>query len=352
MHDLGPLSGRDLIVVGGSAGALAPLTTIIQGLPVSFSACLLVVLHSPPENAGNLAQILSRVTSIPVATASHDQPIGSGILVAPRDHHVLVTPGLIHVTRGPTENGFRPAIDPLFRTAAHAYGERVIGVLLSGALDDGVYGLREIKARGGLVVVQDPDEAEIPTLPRKAIAHVDVDHVLAAVAIAPLLARETELPQHNEVAMGVNDLEDPQLPGNKTDIQAMNSTLGPPSGLTCPDCGGALWEINERQLVRFQCHVGHHYSPESLVVQHDYRVENALWTAVRALEERAELRRRMAHQTEAAGLATVSESFAEQARSAERQANDIRDVLSRSGGRASAAETVETPARRKRPRQR
>ncbi len=354
MHGLGPMSGRDLIVVGGSAGSLAPLATIVQGLPVPFPACLLVVLHSSPEYVGNLPRILSRVTRIPIATATHDLPIKPGILVAARDHHLIVTPEVIRVTHGPKENGFRPAIDPLFRTAAHSYGPRVIGVLLSGALDDDVYGLRAIKTEGGLVVVQDPDDAEIASMPRNAIEHVDVDYILTAVAIAPLLTREIGLPRQGEVAMGGSDLDDPQLPGNKTDIADMNSMLGPPSGLTCPDCGGALWQIEDGNLVRFQCHVGHHYSPESLVMQQDQRVENALWTAVRALEERAELRRRMASQTEAAGLSAVSETFAEQARSAESQANEIRDVLSRSGGRTSASdvETVELPARRKRPRQR
>ena len=154
--------------------------------------------------------------------------------------------------------------------------------------------------------------------------------------------------------MSGNDRDDPQLPGGKTDIADMNSKVGLSSGLTCPDCGGALWQISEGDSVRFQFHVGHRYSPESLVVQHDDRVEQALWTAVRSLEERAELRRRMARQTEAAGLATVSESLAEQAASAEMQADTIRELLARSGGRTSASEvaTMELPARRKRPRQR
>ena len=145
---------------------------------------------------------------------------------------------------------------------------------------------------------------------------------------------------------------DPQLPGVRVDIAQMNAELGPPSGLTCPDCGGALWHIEDGNLVRFQCHVGHHYSTESLAMQHDERVERALLTAVRALEERAELRRRMASQTEAAGLAAVSESFATQADEAEQQANQIRDVLTHSDPPTPDAETMELPTRRKRSRQR
>jgi two-component system chemotaxis response regulator CheB len=156
------------------------------------------------------------------------------------------------------------------------------------------------------------------------------------------------------VAMSRTLSDDPQLPGNKTDIARMNAQLGPPSGLTCPDCGGALWQIDEDKLVRFQCHVGHRYSPESLVMQQDDRVEDALWTAVRVLEERADLRRRMASQTEAAGLAAVAESFAQQAEAAELQANQIRDLLANPGTDAptTEAQTVELPARRKRSRQR
>jgi two-component system chemotaxis response regulator CheB len=154
--------------------------------------------------------------------------------------------------------------------------------------------------------------------------------------------------------MGESNIDDPQLPGGKTDIARMNTKLGPPSGLTCPDCGGALWQIQEGQLARFQCHVGHRYSSESLVMQHDERVEAALWTAVRALEERADLRRRMASQTEAAGLAAVSEAFAEQAEAAAEQADQIRGLLTHSGEGPTdrGAEIEQLTARRKRPRQR
>jgi len=344
---------RDLVVIGGSAGGLASLITLVEGLPPSFPACVLVVLHVSSESEGNLARILKRATHLPVAVAVDGQAIERGIFVAPLDHHLVVTPGQVRVTHGPKENGFRPAIDPLFRTAATAYESRVIGVVLSGGLDDGTYGLKEIKAHGGLAIVQDPDDAEVTSMPRSAITHVDVDYVLPATAIAPLLASETQTPRQGAVAMSESH-DDPQLPGVKTDIAEMDSRLGPPSGLTCPDCGGALWQIEEGSLMRYQCHVGHRYSSESLLMHQDEHVEGALWTAVRALEERADLRRRMASQTEAAGLAAVSESFAEQAQHAEEQANQIRDVLARSEGRRPAldVEPEVLPARRKRTRQR
>jgi two-component system, chemotaxis family, protein-glutamate methylesterase/glutaminase len=319
---------RDLIVVGGSAGSLSPLITLVQGLPPSLQSCVLIVVHSTPDGPGYLARILGRVSHLPVLIAREGQSVQPGVFVAPPDHHLIVTPGTMHVTMGPKENGFRPAIDPLFRTAAYAYESRVIGVVLSGALDDGSYGLTEIKAKHGLAIVQDPDEAEIPTMPRNAIAHVVVDYVLPAAAIAPLLCREARVPlSEGDVAMGGSNSEDPQIPGVKTDITRMNADLGPPSGLTCPDCGGALWQVEQKELVRFQCHVGHHYSPESLSVQQADRVEVALWTAVRALEERADLRRRLASQTAGAGLAKVSEGFATQASEAKQQADQIRELL-------------------------
>lgn len=342
---------RDLIVVGGSAGSLTPLDTVITGLPGSLQACVIVVVHSSSDSAANLARILQRHSQLPVSIASDESPIEAGIIVSPPDRHIIVTPGQIRVVLGPKENGFRPAIDPLFRTAAHVYGERVIGVLLSGGLDDGVYGLREIKANHGLTIVQDPEGAEVASMPRNAISHVDIDHILQPEAIAPVLIRESR-PRPGGVAMGGGDFEDPQLPGVKTNIAEMNLALGPPSGLTCPDCGGALWQIEDGGLVRFRCHVGHHYSPESLAVQQNDRVESALWSAVRALEERAELQRRLASQTEEAGLSVVSESFAEQAYTTEQRANEIRGLLARSEAPEHATEPKEVPARRRRSRQR
>jgi two-component system chemotaxis response regulator CheB len=349
------MPGRDVIVVGGSAGSLGPLTTVLQGLPRSFQSCVVVVVHRSKDSSDGIARVLARSSPIRVSVARDGHAIEPGVFVAPPDHHVVITPGRMHVTAGPKENGFRPAIDPLFRTAANAYGERVIGVVLSGGLDDGASGLREIKARNGLAIVQDPDDADVNSMPRSAIGHVDVDHVLPASAIATLLCREAGSRPEGDVAMD-ESRDDPQLPGVKTDIARMNALVGRPSGLTCPDCGGALWQIQDGRLVRFQCHVGHRYSPESLVMRQDDVIENALWSAVRALEERADLRRRMANQTEAAGLLAVSMSLTEQADTADQQADQIRSLLLRPGEGVTAepagVRQAEVPRRRKRPRRR
>jgi two-component system chemotaxis response regulator CheB len=169
---------------------------------------------------------------------------------------------------------------------------------------------------------------------------VTVDYILPASAIAPLLSRETASPLEGDVAMGETNHTDPQLPNHKTEIARMEGELGPPSGLTCPDCGGALWQVQAASLVRYRCHVGHAYSPDSLLDRHDDHVETALWTAVRALEERADLRKRMADQTATAGLALVSDAFAEQAQAAEHHADQIRSLLERS---AAARPSIEEP---------
>jgi two-component system chemotaxis response regulator CheB len=327
--------------------------TLVKDLDVSFPACMLIVIHSSSKGLSNLARLLEGSTPLPVSLAEDGQPIDHGIFIAQPDRHLIITAGRMRVTHGPKENGFRPAIDPLFRTAAAAYGPRVIGIVLSGGLDDGTSGLMQIKARGGLAIVQDPAEARVRSMPESAMTFVDVDYVLPAAAIAPLLQQEARAPLEGAVAMGGNQ-DDPQVPGVKTDISDMNSRLGLASGLTCPDCGGALWQVENGSLMRFQCHVGHRYSPESLVALQDERVERALWSAVRALEERADLHRRMASQTEAAGLAAVSASFGEQAEEATEHANRVRDLLTRPGAGAGPVlvEKDVEQSRRKRRRQR
>jgi two-component system chemotaxis response regulator CheB len=184
--------------------------------------------------------------------------------------------------------------------------------------------------------------------------HADADYVLHAAEIGAVLRYATQAQPQGAAAMSEHDADDPQLPGHKRDIARMISHFGSPSALTCPECGGALWQVDDAKLINFQCHVGHRYSPESLVAEQDERVEAGLWTAVRLLEERAELRRRMADQTESAGLASISESFAAQAVEAEEQAGQIRDLIASSEGRVSMPTLVkrESSANRKRTRQR
>jgi two-component system chemotaxis response regulator CheB len=340
---------RDIVVIGGSAGALEALTTIVSELTPELRACVIVVVHAGPESASVLHEILGRVTELPVEAVTARRPITMGrIYVSVPDFHLLVFPDLVRATHGPRENGYRPAIDALFRTAAHAYGDRVIGIVLSGALDDGTYGLEVVKEAGGLAVVQDPADATIPTMPLSAMDNVDVDHVLSAAAIAELLVRTCGQPVEGEVAMGRNhhgdDDVEVQIPGQSVEVDEMEALHGPPSGLTCPDCGGSLWEIDEGRLKRYKCHVGHQYSPDSLLAEQSDAVESALWTAVRTLEEQVELRTRMADRADAAGLTNVSEGFSERARESHQQAELIRRVLFTRDRQTAALASARTEA--------
>ena len=246
---------RDVVVVGASAGGVECLEQLVAGLPPDFPAAMLVVLHVPPSGASALPQILSRAGPLPAKQAEDGDLLQPGrILVAAPNRHLIVYDGRVTLSNGPRENGHRPAVDVLFRTAARVLGPRVIGVILSGALDDGTTGMVAIRLRGGTCVVQNPDEALHGSMPRSAMMSVDVQHVLPVAKIAGLLA---ELAQEDVALSG----EDPPDPMN-TEAAMADMDLeriihagppGRPSGLTCPDCNGTLYELEEGGLRRYRC---------------------------------------------------------------------------------------------------
>jgi two-component system, chemotaxis family, protein-glutamate methylesterase/glutaminase len=323
------MAGRDIIVVGGSAGAIEALTAIISGLPDRFPAKVFVVVHTSPTGSSKLADILARTSPLPVAIAQDGAPLKPGhIYIARPDYHLLVGQGEMGVTHGPKENGFRPAIDPLFYSAARTYGRRVIGVLLSGALDDGTYGLQIIKEHGGIVVVQHPDDALVANMPLSAIQNVEVDHILKAINIPSLLVQLTDhsvaTPEghasaHQEKAVTSPTLHVAGAHSGKLD--------GPPTVLTCPECGGTLWESEEGKMLRFRCHTGHSFGAETLLGQQDGKLEAALWNAVRVLQERAILRRQLADRMGQQGAKQVAAEYAKAAKAAEQDAATIRNLL-------------------------
>jgi len=322
----------DVIVIGASAGGLEALLDILRGVPANLPAAMFVVIHTRADASSRLAHILSRETELAVSFAKQREPVVSGrVYVAPPDFHLLITPAGVALNHGPRENGFRPAVDPLFRSAARVYGARVMGIVLSGALDDGTYGLKLIKDEGGVTVVQDPEEAPVPGMPLSAIRHVDIDHVLPAADIAKLISDAVgdEVKRGDAVA---TKKESEPLAADTKPISEMRAKFGPPSAMTCPDCGGALWEIEEGKLTRYRCHVGHQYSGAGLDAGQSDVVEAALWTAVRALEEHADLRSRMSRRADTAGLSIVATSFAETAVQAHTQAQIIRDLLTTTDG--------------------
>lgn len=343
----------DLVVVGASAGGLQALEDIIGRLPSTLRTPILVVVHTRSDGDGYLPRILSRTSRRPVAFAGDGDTITPGhIYIAPPDAHLMVDGRGIRLGRGPRENGFRPAVDPLFRSASRVYGPRVMGVILSGALDDGSYGLKVLKDGGGIAVVQDPNEARFPSMPLNALRVVDVDHVLTATAIADFIVEASGRPGQGEERMArkkrsePTELE-PQNPGTETSVEEMVEALGLPSGLTCPDCGGALWEVQDSKLVRYRCHVGHQFTPEALDSAQRDEVEGALWGAVRVLEEHSELRKRMAQTAEVRGMEVVSAGFTESAHESQRQAHTIRELIL---GRAASPPADRDNPEAKRPR--
>ncbi|MGI8586985.1 MAG: chemotaxis protein CheB [Chloroflexia bacterium] len=323
------MPGHDIIVMGASAGGVEALITLVQGLPADLPAAVFVVLHMPAHSPSALAAILTRHGPLPAVAATDHLTIQPGhIYVAPPDHHLLLDPGWVRVGRGPKENMHRPAIDPLFRSAARSYGARVIGVVLSGLLDDGTSGLKAIKERGGLAVVQDPQDALYPSMPLSAIAHVAVDYVEPSRGMPVLLARLAQeagaegtgaMTDHLdiEVAIAQNDLSDP----------ALLDTIGTASHYACPDCHGTLWQIADGDLVRFRCRVGHAYTADSMVSVHTASVENALYAALRALEESASLTRQLARNAAQRGLAHTIARLEQKATETEQQATLVRGLL-------------------------
>jgi two-component system chemotaxis response regulator CheB len=320
---------RDIVVIGASAGGVQALMEIVKGFPNRLSAAVFVVIHTSSSSPGVLPEILSRAGPIRAVQARDREPIMQGrIYVPPVDHHLLIRDGHVVVSRGPKENGFRPAVDPLFRTAAIAYRERVVGVILSGGLDDGTSGLLEVKRYGGVAIVQDPAEAVSPSMPQSAVTNVDVDHVVTLAQIPALVAELTgEWSGKGARIMPARRRNVPDIAEVGTENLEVPNPADPPSALTCPECGGALWEVQGQRVLRFRCHLGHGYTGEALSEQQVEKIENAMWVAMRTLEESAALRRSLAQRTRGSSMNLLASGYEEQARTAEQRAALIRSVL-------------------------
>lgn len=318
------MAGHDIIAIGASAGGVEALSRVVSELPADLPAVVFVVLHLG-SGPSALPEILTRSGSLPVGHPVPGEPIRRGrIYVAPPDRHLVLEDGHLLLPRGAKENGHRPAVDVLFRSAAQAYGPRVVGVVLTGNLDDGTAGLLAIKELGGIAVVQDPAGADYPGMPQSACENVPVDHVLPLAEIAPLLVRLAHEPAVDDPPGGrerSSRVAEELLGESGQDLQ------GAPSGFTCPDCGGALWETQDGELVRYRCRTGHAYSPESLMAEQSSGVDSAIWAAFRSLEENADLARRMADRMHEKGLTRAAERYRGQAEEAERHAATLRSIV-------------------------
>ncbi len=293
----GSMPQRNLVVIGASAGGIAALQQLLHALPAEFPGAILVVVHISRESPGLLPEILNRAGPLPAANARAGEIIRNGhIYVAPPDVHLLVGPNRrIQIGHGPKENRFRPAVDPLFRSAAVSYGPQVIGIVLSGGLDDGTAGLCAIKQAGGVAVVQDPEEAEATSMPQSALRHVAADCCLTAREIGEFLPQLLqEVPAAKPPMSDYNRLE-AKLAADERNHPDV-TRLGDASIYTCPSCAGTLVRVRNAVPVRFRCHTGHAFTALSLEDELRGKVEDVAWSAIRSLQEHAMLLQELVQQ--------------------------------------------------------
>lgn len=324
------MGGQDIIVVGASAGGVEALSTLVSDFPEDIPAAVFIVLHMGAHAGSALPAILARRTKLPVDHPRDHEPIQPNrVYVAMPDRHLLLRPGTVRVANGPKENGHRPAVDTLFRSAAAAYGPRVVGVVLSGSRDDGTAGLRVISDRGGTAIVQDPEEALFPGMPQSAVTGDHPDFILPVGQIAEVLSKLARNgPEGRSDAMSDELHAELQWANSELSWPGPDDPpLGSPSGFTCPECHGGLWEIEDQGFPRYRCRVGHGFSAESLLVNQRADVEAAIWTAYRALEERVALFRRLASRAEGRHAAISAEHFRAEAVEVNRQAEALRALL-------------------------
>jgi two-component system chemotaxis response regulator CheB len=320
----GPGDLRGVVAVGASAGGIEAVNRFVGGLPRNFPFGVLISVHVAPTAPSLLARIIDRAGILPAVTGAHGDQIRPGkIYVAVPDHHLLLDGTRIAVTRGPSENGYRPAINALFRSVAISCGIHAIGVLMSGTLDDGVQGLAAIRARGGTTMVQDPSDALFPGMPANALAAGVVDTQASASELGNLINQlppveldaepspvEPQLAMENRIAMGET---------RPWSVDA--DSLGEPSGFVCPDCNGGLIAINEHS---FRCYVGHAWTAESLLRARDAEVDHALWTAIRSLGEKSRLSRQVARRI---GTGNLRDHYTNAADEAEHAMNVLAERL-------------------------
>lgn len=324
------MATHDIIVVGASAGGVEALSVLVGGLPAKLDAAVFVVLHIPPFSQSHLPAILARIGHLPAKHAEHGELIERGtIYIAPPNRHLLIRNDHMELSAGPRENQSRPAIDPLFRSAARAYGPRVIGVVLTGALNDGAMGLSVIAARGGVTIVQDPAEAPFASMPNSALRYARVDYVLPVAEIASLLSRLATEPvaARGLPAMTATRDDRPPIIQHDIDDQSLNKRHNETTVYTCPECGGTLWQLEQNGLIQFNCHVGHVYGPETLLGHMSEELEGALWACVRMFVEKATLTRQLASHLRADGQHEQAARVEEQAAFDDRRGALIREKL-------------------------
>lgn len=322
------MANRDIITIGASAGGVEALTELAASLPADLPASVFAVVHLSAQSPSMLSEVLGRRSALPVEQASDRAEIRRGrIYVAPPDQHLMIDRSYIYLTRGPRENRVRPSVDPLFRSAAVVHGPHVIGVVLSGTLDDGTSGMVAIKRCGGVAVVQDPDDAAFSDMPRSAIEHTEVDYRVPVSQMAQLLVRLAEgvpgkpLPPPQELLAEVEIARSGKSTTERTD------EIGDLVPLTCAECGGPLWQIRGDRVLRFRCREGHSYTAKTLVSEMSDNIEQSLWVAVQTMDERTRMLERLAESEMRREHERSAASFRNRAEEARRHANHLREFL-------------------------
>lgn len=327
------MAKRDIIVIGASAGGYEALKILVNGLPANLPASVFVVWHMSPEiRESVLPYALQKAGNLPAKQAVDGEPIKQGqIYVAPPDFHLLLESDRVRVTKGPKENRFRPAVDPLFRSAAYNFGTRVVGIVLSGALDDGTAGLWTIKYRGGTAIVQDPLDSEFPSMPKSAMREVKVDYCLPVSEIAGILTGLTA--EQAEEALDI-DMKEDEKTKTEIGIAAEDSAfergvmnLGELSPFTCPECHGVLLKLKDGKIVRFRCHTGHAFSTDSLLTSVTESVEDSMWNVMRAMEESVMLLDHIGNHLAENEQNDLAEMYYTKAREAENRVNIMRQAV-------------------------
>ena len=331
------MGNHDIVVIGASAGGIETLKRLLPQLPTDFAAAVFIVQHTSPRSPGIVADILDHTALLPVTMAQNAMPFFNGhVYIAPPDRHMLIKEGHLHITMGPRENRARPAIDPLFRSAAATYGPRVIGIVLTGLLDDGAAGLLAIRRCNGVTVVQSPNDAVHSQMPESALACLNVDHCLPIVDMGDLLIKLTRKPVKAKVPIPDDIRIEVQIAENVMSDIPSEHKLGKLVSLACPECSGPLWEIETDAVGRYRCHVGHGFTRRALIAEQSEMIERTLWAALRSFEEKAKIQTTLAREERSRERPLSARLYEQQAEQSHQHAAQLRSLL---------LDNYDTPAR-------
>jgi two-component system chemotaxis response regulator CheB len=324
-------SPKCIIVIGASAGGINALCELVAQFQKEIDAAIFIVLHLSRRGVGDyLKHRLQQYTELTCHLATDELAIEKGnIYIAQPDFHLIVKKGVCKLTDGTQENRWRPSIDVLFRSAAAAYGEQVIGVMLTGLLDDGTSGMIAIKRSGGLCMVQDPNEAEYPEMPLSVLNNVEVDYSVPLAQMGFIISEHIRTAVWHNTPIPADVLAEAELAEKVVTSIAAVAEIGSHSLYACPDCGGGLWEKEDNGFKRYRCHIGHTYSQLDLMKKQQEQVESTLWIALRMMEERRNLLKRIADKERKNGLNILSADHQERAEELEQHIDILKKIIFR-----------------------